>query len=152
MAKLFERIKHIGEKDPFGGRTDLCFLKHFRLMRKLGSGSYSHVCVPGLDGRALAGRVNFIHEPFLTCTKPARIAHCRYQVRRKDDDREYALKATDMCKLSNVERISLVEEVRYLASMDHPNIVRYYEAFIEEQWLCLITELVLGGDVSRLIQ
>lgn len=57
-----------------------------------------------------------------------------------------------MSKLSNVERISLIEEIRYLASLDHPNIVRYYEAFIEKQWLCIITELVLGGDVSRLIR
>lgn len=75
----------------------------------------------------------------------------RYQVQRVDDGREYALKATDMSKLSRVERISLVEEIRYLASLSHPNIVRYYEAFVEEQWLCIITELVMGGDVATLI-
>lgn len=69
-----------------------------------------------------------------------------------DDGRDYALKATDLRHLSKNERRSLVEEVRYLASLNHPNIVRYYEAFVEAEWLCIITELVLGGDLGTLIR
>ncbi|KAL6771134.1 CNK1B [Auxenochlorella protothecoides x Auxenochlorella symbiontica] len=117
MPSIFDKLHH-KKLDPFKGQHNLCLLKHFHIVKELGSGSYSHV----------------------------------YQVQRVDDGREYALKATDMSKLSSVERISLVEEIRYLASLSHPNIVRYYEAFVEEQWLCIITELVLGGDVATLIE
>ena len=60
-----------------------------------------------------------------------------------------------MGKLSEKEKENAVNEVRILASIDHPNIVGYYEAFYEEgsQSLCIIMEYAQGGDLlNKIIQ
>jgi len=42
--------------------------------------------------------------------------------------------------------------VRILASISHPNIIAYKEAFIYENALCIVMELASGGDLSSLIE
>ena len=46
-----------------------------------------------------------------------------------------------------------MNEVRILASIQHPNIIGYKEAFFEEatQSLCIIMEFADGGDLLKLI-
>jgi NIMA (never in mitosis gene a)-related kinase len=34
------------------------------------------------------------------------------------------------------------------ASLSHPNIITYYEAFCDHDKLCVVTELVAGGDLG----
>lgn len=41
---------------------------------------------------------------------------------------------------------------RLLASLDHPNIISYYEAFCDHDQLCVVTELVMGGDLGSFIR
>jgi serine/threonine protein kinase len=41
---------------------------------------------------------------------------------------------------------------RLLASLSHPNLVSFYEAFCDGGKLCIVTELVRGGDLSTLIK
>ena len=38
-----------------------------------------------------------------------------------------------------------------LASLSHPNIISYYEAFCDHNKLCVVTELVNGGDLGSFI-
>ena len=38
------------------------------------------------------------------------------------------------------ERKDCANEIRLLASVKHPNIVRYYEAFLDGNWLCIVME------------
>jgi len=53
-------------------------------------------------------------------------------VRRIADNDQYALKKVRMLKLSDKEKENALNEVRILASINHPNIVAYREAFIDE--------------------
>lgn len=55
-----------------------------------------------------------------------------YKVKRISDGQDYALKKVKIMNLSDKERQNALNEVRILASIRHPNIVQYKEAFIEE--------------------
>lgn len=56
-------------------------------------------------------------------------------------------------KLSEKEKENALNEVRILASIQHPNIVAYKEAFFEEstQILCIVMEFADGGDIQSKI-
>ena len=45
-------------------------------------------------------------------------------------------------------------EVRYLASVQHPNVISYKAAFIDEtsQCLCLVMEYANSGDLSHRVK
>jgi len=55
-----------------------------------------------------------------------------YQVKRLEDGEEYALKKVKMVKLSDKEKENALNEVRILASIKHPSICSYKEAFIDD--------------------
>jgi NIMA (never in mitosis gene a)-related kinase len=54
-----------------------------------------------------------------------------------------------MMKLSEKEKENAVNEVRILASITHPNVVAYKEAFFDEESssLCIVMEFADGGDL-----
>jgi NIMA (never in mitosis gene a)-related kinase len=50
------------------------------------------------------------------------------------------------------ERENALNEVRILASISHPNVVAYKEAFIEEEkYLCIIMDYADDGDLYQKI-
>ena len=53
-------------------------------------------------------------------------------MRRQEDNDVYALKKVKMLNLSDKEKENALNEVRILASISHPNIVSYKEAFIDD--------------------
>jgi NIMA (never in mitosis gene a)-related kinase len=55
-----------------------------------------------------------------------------YKVRRQEDNDVYALKKVKMLNLSDKEKENALNEVRILASLNHPNVISYKEAFIDE--------------------
>jgi NIMA (never in mitosis gene a)-related kinase 1/4/5 len=55
-----------------------------------------------------------------------------YKVRRQEDNDVYALKKVKMLNLSDKEKENALNEVRILASINHPNVVSYKEAFIDD--------------------
>ena len=63
------------------------------------------------------------------------------------------MKKVKMMKLSEKEKENALNEVRILASIQHPNIIGYKEAFFEDSTssLCIIMELADGGDILKLI-
>ncbi|KAK2946364.1 putative G2-specific protein kinase nimA [Blattamonas nauphoetae] len=69
-------------------------------------------------------------------------------VKRKQDNKIYAMKEITIKYLSPREREDSVNEIRVLASFKHPNIVRYREAFIANDKLYIITEFAEDGDLS----
>lgn len=75
-----------------------------------------------------------------------------YRVKRNDDQNVYAVKETDVTKMSQDERQDAANEIRLLASVKHPNIVRYYETFLDGNWLCIIMEYAQCGDLSHYIK
>ena len=53
-----------------------------------------------------------------------------------------------MLSLSEKERKNALNEVRILASISHPNIIAYKEAFFEDNCLHIVMEHAEGGDLS----
>ena len=55
------------------------------------------------------------------------------QVINKNDGRKYALKVVKLLDTtSQREKENALAEVRYLASVQHPNVISYKAAFIDE--------------------
>jgi NIMA (never in mitosis gene a)-related kinase 1/4/5 len=74
-------------------------------------------------------------------------------VTRKSDGSVYAMKKVKMQKLSSREKENALNEVRILASINHPNVIGYKDAFFEDRTntLCVVMEHADGGDVLQLI-
>ena len=58
-----------------------------------------------------------------------------------------------LAKLSAKEKENSINEVRILASINHPNVAGYKEAFYEEATssLCIVMEFANGGDLQSKI-
>lgn len=72
-----------------------------------------------------------------------------FKVRRRSDGKIYALKKVRFAPLKAKEKENALTEVRVLASVNHPNIIAYKEAFIDDstKTLCLVMEFADGGDL-----
>jgi NIMA (never in mitosis gene a)-related kinase len=77
-----------------------------------------------------------------------------YKVRRKRDNLEYALKRIDLRHMGYRQVQDALNEVRFLASLQHPHIVRFQEAFVEgitryNMVLSIVMEYARCGDLSH---
>ena len=77
-----------------------------------------------------------------------------YLVTRKADQKIYAIKTVILEKLSKKEQENSVNEVRILASINHPNVIGYKEAFWndKESSLNIVMEYADDGDLQTKIQ
>ena len=77
-----------------------------------------------------------------------------YLVRRKQDNKIYALKTVIMEKLNKREQENSVNEVRILASVNHPNVIGYKEAFWDDTGssLNIVMEYADDGDLHSKIE
>lgn len=59
-----------------------------------------------------------------------------------------------MGKLTEKEKNNAVNEVRILASISHPNVIGYKEAFFEnaQGHLCIVMEMADNGDLLQSIE
>ena len=75
-------------------------------------------------------------------------------VKRKTDGKIYAMKRVNIGKLSNKEKESSLNEIRILASLSHPNIIGYKEAFFDESTntLNIVMEFADDGDLEKKIK
>jgi len=75
-------------------------------------------------------------------------------VKRNEDGKIYAIKRVKISQLNTKERENALNEVRILASLNHPNIVGYKEAFFDEEskTLNIIMEFADDGDLESKIQ
>jgi len=82
------------------------------------------------------------------------VKYCLLQVVRRADGKVYAMKRVKINKMSKKEISDTLNEVRFLASVRHPNIVGFYEAFIEnnDTELCIIMEFCGCGDLAQKIE
>ena len=76
-----------------------------------------------------------------------------YKVKRKIDDKIYALKKVKLQNLSEKEKENSLNEVRILASVRSTFVISYKEAFIDEndKSLCIIMEYADKGDLYQKI-
>mmetsp|Transcript_19825 Transcript_19825/g.43138 ORF Transcript_19825/g.43138 Transcript_19825/m.43138 type:complete len:627 (+) Transcript_19825:361-2241(+) len=75
-----------------------------------------------------------------------------FQVQRLTDGNLYALKEMDVRSMSQAEREDSVNEIRLLASVAHPNVIAYHEAFLDGNRLCIIMEYAPDGDLAKVIK
>lgn len=72
-----------------------------------------------------------------------------YRVVRRSDNETYAFKRVQLLNLKEKEKANALTEVRLLASLNHPNVVGYKEAFFDEpsSSLCIVMEFANDGDL-----
>jgi len=75
-------------------------------------------------------------------------------VTRKRDGKVYAMKRVNIGKLNKKEKESSLNEIRILASLSHPNIIGYKEAFFDEKTntLNIVMEFAEEGDLEKKIK
>lgn len=65
--------------------------------------------------------------------------------RKKSNGKEYAVKMIDKAKVDVLD--DLQREVKVMSQLEHPNIVRLYEVYDEPKQMCLVLEMVEGGEL-----
>ena len=77
-----------------------------------------------------------------------------YLVRRRQDNKIYALKTVILEKLNKKEQENSVNEVRILAPINHPNVIGYKEAFWDDEKsaLNIVMEYADDGDLHSKIE
>lgn len=61
--------------------------------------------------------------------------------------KEYAVKSIDKTRLSPTQIECLSREIDILSTVDHPNIIRYYETYTDSRYFHIVTEYLSGGDL-----
>lgn len=54
--------------------------------------------------------------------------------------------------LGKEERFAALNEVKVLAMLQHPNIIAYYDNFVDEKSLIIVMEYAPGGTLHEFIQ
>jgi serine/threonine protein kinase len=76
-----------------------------------------------------------------------------YRVRRRVDGLAYALKIVDIGTRSQRGREAAVNEVRVLASVQSEYVLRFWEGFVHQDRLHIVTDYAPGSDLAkRLLQ
>ena len=65
----------------------------------------------------------------------------------RDDKIKVAIKVIDKSKLSEEDLESLKNEVFIMQTVDHPNIVKYFETYDDKKFIYLVMELCTGGEL-----
>eukprot|EP01041_Mallomonas_annulata_P015615 gene15615-32979_t len=65
---------------------------------------------------------------------------------------KYALKTLDKRRLKDDKLVLLRQEIRFMAQLDHPNIVRLHECFETQHEIYLVMELCTGGELLDRLQ
>jgi len=53
--------------------------------------------------------------------------------------------------MTESDRESIQTEIEILKLIEHPNIIKLYDVFEDEKYVCLVIELMEGGELFDLI-
>mmetsp|Transcript_102641 Transcript_102641/g.173971 ORF Transcript_102641/g.173971 Transcript_102641/m.173971 type:complete len:371 (-) Transcript_102641:15-1127(-) len=73
-------------------------------------------------------------------------------VRNKEDRRRYVAKEINLATMSHKEKEDAKNEIRVLAQLSHPNIVKLYEYLMYRSKLYIVMEYADGGDLDGKIK
>ncbi len=70
---------------------------------------------------------------------------------RKSDGNEYAIKRVSIRQMAKKEVEDTLNEIRFLSSVKHKNIVGFLEAFLDngDKDLCIVMEYCAAGDLEQ---
>jgi NIMA (never in mitosis gene a)-related kinase len=72
--------------------------------------------------------------------------------RKRDNGKLYAIKRVHLDEEDKVNAVTLNHEVQVLASLHHPNIIRYFESFIHEDHICIVMYYADNGDLQKRVR
>jgi NIMA (never in mitosis gene a)-related kinase len=75
-----------------------------------------------------------------------------FKVRRKADRNLYVMKMINISQMDRRGQQESINEVKILASLDSPYIVKYYDSFLENKTLHIVMEYCDKGDLSQSIR
>ncbi|CAH1244165.1 NEK8 [Branchiostoma lanceolatum] len=75
-----------------------------------------------------------------------------YLCKRLDAQKEVIIKQIPIEQMTKDERQSALNEVRVLSMLHHPNIIEYYESFLEDKALMIVMEYAPGGTIFEYLQ
>ena len=75
-----------------------------------------------------------------------------YVVHSKLDKNTYVMKKMELNHLKENQQKECYREVSILRKVSHPNIIKYYSSFLENESLCIIMEYAELGDLYTLIK
>eukprot|EP00232_Nephroselmis_pyriformis_P029064 CAMPEP_0182867350 /NCGR_PEP_ID=MMETSP0034_2-20130328/8673_1 /TAXON_ID=156128 /ORGANISM="Nephroselmis pyriformis, Strain CCMP717" /LENGTH=301 /DNA_ID=CAMNT_0024999699 /DNA_START=299 /DNA_END=1201 /DNA_ORIENTATION=+ len=71
-----------------------------------------------------------------------------YKCQRKSDRLICTIKQIDITVLSEEEQMRAINEVRILASLENPYIVRYFDSFLDGNYLNIVMEYIQNGTLN----
>ena len=75
-----------------------------------------------------------------------------YKVKCVHDNLIYAMKVIPIDQLALHKQHLILREALILKQIQHPNIIKFYGAFIEQSQLFIITEYAEQGDINSIIE
>lgn len=74
--------------------------------------------------------------------------------KNKATGNRYAVKVITKSKLQKQDEdiFTLQNEINVLSQLDHPNVVRLFEVFNDEKFLCMVQEHMKGGTLYDMIK
>ena len=72
-----------------------------------------------------------------------------YKVRSLINKKEYVIKKIDLKILNAKHRKESLQEVQLLKRLSHPNMIKYYNSFLEKDILFIVMEYAEGGDLQK---
>ncbi|KAF8057149.1 VTC4 [Scenedesmus sp. PABB004] len=75
---------------------------------------------------------------------------CR--ARRLTDGKVVVVKEIKTTSLSAKQKSATMDEVEVLAKLNHPNIVKYHDCFMDDVYINIVMEYCNGGDLSGLLK
>ena len=118
-------------------------LDDFTFMQRIGHGSFGTVHKVKRKGA---------RRP-LSSAAAARICCCSLSAAcRAVDGSVYVIKQVKILAMSRKEQEAAINEVRILASLDSPYVIKYYDSFIDGDSLNIVMELAEHGNLSTFLK